>query len=168
MTPPRDALRAGSHWHLDCRIEAELPKDDAVSGRFLANLLFGIVTLCLSLVFGWFAYQTFKVSSDVRVLENRITTSKTEVNVIRTMQREYVDEASKVDRAYGTIRPALVVSEFIGVLSRTVPDKMTIDSLMWNDNEVTMRGFVRENRRVATQILEDYVKALNANASISS
>src|SRR4051812_27992786 len=168
MTPRRDALRAGSHWHLDCRLEGELPKDDAVSGLFLANILVGTLAFSLCLVFAWLAHQTFKVSNEVRDLESHLTTSRSEVNNIRVLQREYVDEATKVDHAYSTIRPALFASEFIGALSRTLQPKMNIENLVWNDTEVTMRGFIRENRRVGTQILEDYIKALNADASISS
>jgi hypothetical protein len=168
MTPRRDALRAGAHWHVDCRLEGELPKDDAVSGQLLAKVVSGIVTLGLLLVFSWMAYHTFKVSREVQDLENRIAVSKPEVNAIRELQRQYNDEASKVDRAYATIRPALFVSEFIGAVARTLPPKVNIEGLVWNDNEIMMRGVVPGSRQVASPILASFLDALNKDPSISA
>lgn len=166
MTPRRDPLRAGSHWHVDCRIEAELPKDNLVSGRFIANTLFGSLAIALLLVFARLSYQTWTTSRQVTDWTARISKSMPEVNVIRGMQREYVAEASKVDQAYGTIRPALFVTEFIGVLGRTLPREISVESMDWNDQDIVMRGLVRESRLESGRILTQYVELLKKDPVI--
>lgn len=167
MTPRRDALRAGSHWHIDCRIEAELPKDNAISGRFVANILFGSVTFALLLVFAAFFYQTWTTGRQLRDWTARIAKSMPEVRVIQGLQREYVAEASKVDQAYGTIRPALLVTEFVGVLGRSLPREISVESLEWNDQDIVMRGHIRESRLESGRILTQYVELLKKDPVIA-
>lgn len=167
MTPRRDALRAGSHWHVDCRIEAELPKDNVVSGRFVANILFGSVAFALLLVFTALSYQTWTTSRQVRDWTARIAKNMPEVRAIQGLQREYVAEASKVDQAYGTIRPTLLVTEFLSVLGRTLPREISVESLEWNDQDIVMRGLIRESRVESGRILTQYVELLKKEPLIA-
>ncbi|MEO7414689.1 MAG: hypothetical protein ABIZ81_15170 [Opitutaceae bacterium] len=168
MTPRRDALRAGSHWHVDCRLEGELPKDDVVSGRFLAAIFFASVTFSLLLVFAWLGYQTLNVSRQANDSNKRISANMREVRIIQGLQKQYVAEASKIDQAYGTIRPPLVVSEFIGILGRTLPREINLEILEWNDTEVIMRGLLRESRRESARILEQLVSDLKNHPTIAA
>jgi hypothetical protein len=167
MTPRRDALRAGAHWHVDCRIEAELPKDNVVSGRFIANSLFGSVAFALLLVFAALAYQTWTTNRQVLDWAARSAKSMPEVRVIQGLQREYVAAASQVDQAYGTIRPALFVTQFIGVLGRTLPREISVESLEWTDQDIILRGLVRESRVESGRILTQYVELLKKDPTIS-
>ena len=169
MMPNRDALRAGSNWHVDCRLEGELPKDDGVSGRFLATIFYVSITSSLLLVFAWLGYQTFTFSRQVNDAKKRIADNMPEVRKIQGLQKQYVTEASKIDQAYGVIRPAFVVSEFIGVLSRTLPREITIESIEWRDPEtIIMRGALssRESRQTSGRILKEYLSLLKNDPSI--
>ncbi|MEO6567682.1 MAG: hypothetical protein ABIO94_02880 [Opitutaceae bacterium] len=167
MTPSRDALRAGSHWHVDCRLEGELPKDDAVSGRFLATIFFVSITSSLLLVSAWLGYQTLTLSRQVNEANKRIDASMPEVRIIQRLQKEYVTEASKIDQAYGVIRPAFVVSDFIGILSRTLPREINVDLLEWKDPEmIIMHGSLKESRQTNGRILDQYLSVLKSDPTI--
>jgi hypothetical protein len=76
------------------------------------------------------------------------------------MQREYVAEASKIDRAYASIRPSLLVSEFLTVTGQTLPPQLTIDVVEWNDNGIVMRGNFHGTILAARGILGAYVAGL--------
>jgi hypothetical protein len=159
MSTPRDALRSGAHWHLDCRIEAELPKDN-VSIRSVANLLSGTIAFALLLVFSAAGYYTWTLYRQARDLDAYIAKGMPDVRIIRAQQREYVDEASKVDQAYGAIRPSLLVTEFIAVLARTLPPEIVVESVNWTDSDIVMSGVVRESRIESGRILTQYVERL--------
>src|SRR5436190_810279 len=100
MSKVRESFRLGSHWHVDCRLEEELPEDNLVSLQFLVNLLFGLTTFSLVLVACWVGYQAFNQHRQIREWDKRIAESLPQVRQIQTLQREYVAEASKIDQAY--------------------------------------------------------------------
>lgn len=166
MNKSRSAARIGSHWHIDCRLEEELPEDNVISLQFVANLLFGTATLCLLLLFSWFAYRTFNQHRQIRDWEKRIAENMPQARQIQLLQREYVAEASKIDQAYGAIRPPLFVSEFIRVLSTTLPNQIGIESLEWTDTDVMMRGVLRGSSQQSARILGDYVDLLRKHEKI--
>jgi hypothetical protein len=162
----RESIRLGAHWHVDCRLEEELPEDNLVSLQFVANLLFGLVTFCLTLVVSWLGYQTFNQRHQIRDWEKRITDGMPQVRQIQAMQREYVAEASKIDQAYGTIRQALFISEFIRVLSNTLPNQISIEILESNDSDIIMRGELRGSSQQSIRILGEYVDQLRKHEKI--
>jgi hypothetical protein len=168
MTRYRDSRRSGSHWHVDCRIEGELPEDHLVSPRFFINLLFASTALVLSLIFGWFSYRTFNLTHQIREWDQRIQRSSAEVMEIQRMQREFVAEASKVDQAYGVIRPSLFVSEFVTVLSRTLPSQINVELLERNDDDIVMRGTIRDTSQRASRLLVDYIEVLRKDPKIAA
>lgn len=166
MSKHRTIPRAGSNWHVDCRLEEELPEDNLISLQFVANLLFGTVTFCLLLTFSWFVYRNINQHRQIRDWEKRIEENMAQARQIQILQREYVAEASKIDQAYGAIRPSLFVSEFIRVLSTTVPAQIGIESLEWTDTDIMMRGVLRGSSQQSARILGDYVDLLRRHEKI--
>lgn len=45
-----DTLDLGPYWRFDCRLAAELPEDNVVRARFLADAFFGAVAFAAILV----------------------------------------------------------------------------------------------------------------------
>jgi hypothetical protein len=167
MTRRRDPLRLGSHWHVDCRLEAELPDDNIVSLNFFANALFGSFALALMLFTGWLGYKAFNLHQQTKNWERGIAESASEVREIQVLQREYVTEASKIDQAYGTIRPKLNISDFVAALSRTLPSEVTVDMVEWNESGIVVRGYLREPIQKASGLLGDYVDVLRKHEKIA-
>src|SRR5262245_2174560 len=144
MKRNRDPLVLGPHWHVDCRIEAELPEDNVIGKRFLINVLFGAVAIGMMLFTGWLAYVTFSLRYQIHDWEQRIKDNRAEVLDIQRMQREYTAESAKIDQAYTLVHPQLYVSGLIADFGRTRPEAVMIDFIDWNDSGVVVRGSLRE------------------------
>jgi hypothetical protein len=168
MKPSRDPLELSPHWHVDCRIVAELPDDNVVGTRFLINVLFGGAAVAAIIYTGLLVAQWFSLRYQIRDWEQRISDNRGEVNDIKRMQREYAVEALKIDQAYALVRPLFNVSSFISGVGRTRPEQMSIDTIDWNEAGITMRGGLNEAPEQASLILGNYVKTLNADDKIGT
>ena len=166
MKRSRDPLNRSLHWHVDCRIEAELPEDNIVGTRFLINVAFTAVALIAFLFTGWLGYVNLSLRRQINDWEQRINDNRAEVGDIQHMQREYATEAAKIDQAYALIRPQIYVSEFFKNIGRTRPDQMIIDLIDWNDAGIVVRGSLAEKPERATRILSDYVEQVKSDRKI--
>jgi hypothetical protein len=160
MSRSRDPLTLSPHWHVDYRIEAELPEDTIVGRRFLIN---GGFTILLIAALGWagfVAFQTLEQNRLIRELERTINDSRPEVSRIDKLQADFDAAARKIDQAFTLVRPRLFVSGFVASIGRTRPPQMAIDLLDWNDTAIVLRGGLRERNTGASKILGEYVETL--------
>lgn len=167
MKRSRDPLILSPQWHVDCRIEAELPEDNIVGTRFLINFVFCAIAIAAVVFAGWLGYINLSLRRQVGDWEKRIREKSNEVAEINRIQRDYAVEASKIEQAYSLIRPQLYVSAFIAEIGRTRPDQMVIDLIEWNDAGIVMRGSIAEKSVRASQILGGYVQALRRDQQIA-
>jgi hypothetical protein len=166
MSRSRDTLGLPPNWHIDCRIEAELPEDNIVGKRFLINVLFSALALAALLFTGWLGYLSLSLRYQIRDWEQRIKDNRAEVNEIKRMQQEYAVEAAKIDQAYQMVNPQFNVSRLIADLGRTRPDPVVIDIIEWNDVGIVLRGNIRATLEQATATLGQYAKTLAADERI--
>ncbi len=166
MTRNRNTVAQGSHWHVDCRLVADLPEDNVVGTRFLINVVFSAVALAALLFTGWLGYLSLNLRHQIRDWEQRIRENRAEMLDIQRMQREYAVEAAKVDQAHTLVRPEYFVAGLIGDLGRTRPEPVVVDIIEWNDAGIILRGHMRESPERATQILGDYVRTLMRDEKI--
>lgn len=167
-TRTRDPLGLSPHWHVDCRIETELPEDNLVGTRFLINVVCGGVALGALLFAGWLGYLSLSLRYQIHDWEQRIKDNRAEVNDIRRMQREYATEAAKIDQAYQLVRSEFFVSALILDIGRTRPDPVVIDTIEWNESGVIIRGSLRETPERASRLIGGYVEALRTDQKIGS
>lgn len=160
MSQSRDLNAAMPHWHLDCRIESELPEDNVVGTRFLINTLFGALAVAAMLYAGWLSYLDLTIRRQISDWELRIKDNRAEVLEVKRMQGEYSGAAAKVDEAYRLIKPQLHVYEFLSNLGKSRPDRLLIDSIEWNDAGISVHGSLRETSQTASLLVGDYVKKL--------
>ena len=166
MKRARDPLVLSPNWHVDCRIESELPEDTIIGTRFLRNLVFGAVAFGCVLFAGYQGFVVLSLRQQIRDWEVRINDNRAEVREIQRMQKEYAIEAAKIDQAYALVRPQLYVSEFVANIGRTRPERMAIDIIEWNDAGIVLRGSLRERSDRATEILGSYLELLRRDARI--
>jgi hypothetical protein len=155
------------HWHIDCRIEEDLPEDNVVGTRFLINALSGALAVACLLFVGWLGYLDLSTRRQTRDWEQRINDNRAEVRDIQRMQREYAIESAKIDEAYKLVRPSLPVSAFISNLGRSRPPQLVLDAIEWNDMTVIVHGNIHERSERATQLLGGYVKGLGKEETMS-
>jgi outer membrane murein-binding lipoprotein Lpp len=166
MSRSKDPLTLSPHWHVDYRIEAELPEDTVVSKRFLINAGFTVLAVAGLVWAGVLAWQARELSGQIDQLEREIRTARPEISAIDAAQAEYDREATKIDQTYALVRPRLFVSEFVAAIARTRPPQLAIDLIEWNDNTVVLRGGLRERNTVASRTLGDYVEGLKRDPTI--
>jgi hypothetical protein len=166
MTRSRDPLVLSPHWHLDCRIEAELPEDNVVGTRFLINALFGSVAFAAVLFAGWLAYMNINLQYQIRDWDQRIADSRSEVREVQRMQHDLLVEAKKVDNAYALMKSQPYVSGFLANLGRTLPPQMNISSIESNDTAAVVRGNIRESYEAASSLFSGYLKQLGTEPEI--
>jgi hypothetical protein len=166
MAKNRDPLVLSPHWHLDCRLEGELPEDTVVGRRFLANAVLGSILVILSLLAGWLAYKSFSLRFQIHDWEERIAANRAEVVELQKMQSDYRAEADKIDQVYPLMNPPLFVSGFVANLGRTLPAEMTIDVIESNDTKVAVRGTLRATSERGTLLISAYLDLLRADPQI--
>ncbi|MSU66367.1 MAG: hypothetical protein EXS38_09765 [Opitutus sp.] len=121
MSRSRDPLTLSPNWHVDCRIEAELPQDNVVGTRFLIKVVFTAFGMRALLYAGWLGYLNVSLRHQIRDWEQRIVGNRAEMIDIQRMQRDYAVESAKIDQAYALVRPPLYVSGFTNNIGRTRP-----------------------------------------------
>ena len=168
MSRSKDPLALSPHWHVDYRIEAELPEDTVVGTRFLINLGFTAPLLVVLFFFGIYAWDWKKLSDEKQEAERFIRDNKAEVKIVDEQLMQYSQESSKIDQAYLLARPQLFVSEFIADIGRTRREQMFIDLIEWSDAGIVLRGGVREKSEQATRILGGYVDELGKEKKIKA
>jgi hypothetical protein len=166
MSRKGDPLLLSQPWHVDLRIETELPEDTIVGTRFLVHAVFTGVALGSALFAGHQGVLALSLNHQIRDWEQRINDNRAEVADITRMQREYSAEAVKIDQAFALVRPQLHVSGFIANLGRTRPERMIIDLVEWNDAGIVVRGSLRERSDRATELLGGYVDLLRRDPKI--
>jgi hypothetical protein len=167
MSKKPNATGPVAHWHIDCRIESELPEDNIVGRRFLINVLFSALAVAGLLFAGWLGYLNLSTRHQTRDWELRINENRAEVRDIQRMQREYALEAGKIDEAYRLVRPQLFVSGFIANVGRSRPAQLVIDAIEWTELTIIMRGSVRDKSERASLLLGNYVKTLGKDEAMS-
>lgn len=166
MTKSHDPLRLSPHWHIDCRIEAELPEDTIIGRRFIVHVVFTAVTLAAVLLIGYYGFVVLNLGHEIRDWEKRINDKRAEVDDIMRMQREYAAESVKIDQAFALAQPNLYASGFIANIGRTRPDRMAIDMIDCSEGGVILRGTLRERSDRATEMLGTYVETLRRDPDI--
>jgi hypothetical protein len=166
MSRSKDPLLLRPAWHVDYRIEAELPEDTVVGRRFLINIVFSALALSALYFFGLKFYVTWSLKHQIGDWERRIRDNRAEVAEIERLQKDYTFESMKVDQAFTLVRPILYVSDFIANLGRTRPEQMSIDLIEWNEYGGILRGNLRERSEQATRILGGYLDTLRKDDKI--
>ena len=166
MSRSDDPLALSPHWHVDYRIEAELPEDTVVSTRFLLNLAFTIPVLVALLVAAQVGAVTWSLHRQIGDWERRLKENRNEIIQIDRLQREFAVGAAKIDHAYVLLRPRLYVSGFLASLGRTRPEEASIDAIEWNEGGIVVRGGLRERSERASRILGAYIDVLRKDEQI--
>jgi hypothetical protein len=166
MKRKRDTLITSPHWHVDCRIEADLPEDNVIGTRFLINAGFGALAFGMLLFAGWMGYLSLNLRYQIHDWEQRIKENRAEMLDIQRAQREYAAESAKIDQAFALVRPQFYVTGLISDLGRTRPESVTLDFVEWNESGVIVRGSLKENAERASRLLGSYVEVLRHDDKI--
>ncbi len=166
MKSAGDRLFLTPNWHVDCRLVVELPEDSVVGVRFMTYAITSAIALSALLFTGWLAYRDLSVRNLIADAEQRMEEDRWDVIEIKRLQRFYELETKKIESAYTEIHSPILVSGFISELGRTLPDRMLVDSIDWNDGRVTIHGGLRESSERASLLIGTYVDMLRTDPQV--
>ena len=162
----RDRIFLTPNWHVDCRLVAELPEDSVVGVRFITYVVLGLITVTTVIFTGYLAYTNFNLRGQIASWELRLEEDKWEVIEIKRLQRFYEIESKKIESAFSELKNPTMVSAFLAELGRTLPDRMIVNAIEWNDQRVVIRGGIAESSERASLILGNYVDKMRADPEI--
>ncbi len=154
------------HWHVDCRLVAELPEDSVVGIRFITYAISCALALASVLFTGWYAYADLTVRHQIEDAEQRLEDDRWEVIEIRRLQRFYEIESKKVESAYSEMKNPILMSEFISKLGHSLPERMIVDSIDFADNKFIVRGRLRESSERASIQLGEFLDKMRGDPEV--
>jgi len=166
MTRARERLMMAPHWHVDCRLVAELPEDSVVGIRFITYAISCALALASVLFTGWYAYADLTVRHQIEDAEQRLEDDRWEVIEIRRLQRFYEIESKKVESAYSEMKNPILMSEFISKLGHSLPERMIVDSIDFADNKFIVRGRLRESSERASIQLGEFLDKMRGDPEV--
>jgi hypothetical protein len=166
MKSTRDRLFLGPNWHVDCRLVAELPEDSVVGIRFITYAVSLAVALAAILFTGWYTYTDLNLRHQIDDANARLEDDRWEVIEISRLQRFYEIESRKIESAYSDMHNPVLISGFISRLGHTLPERMIIDAIEFNDNAFVVRGQLREISERASVTIGDYMDRLRKDPEI--
>src|SRR5580704_3859239 len=140
----RDRLFLSPHWHVDCRLVAELPEDSVVGIRFITYAVSCAVALAAVLFTGWYAYADLSLRRQIEDASLRLEDDHWEVVEIRRLQHFYENASKQIESAYSEMKNPILISGFMSSLGRILPDRMVVDGIQYGDGKILVRGRLRE------------------------
>lgn len=161
-----DVLDLGPYWRYDCRLAAELPEDNVVRARFLADAFFGAVTFALLLLALWLGYSNATLSSSIGDWERRIAERRAETAELQKLQQATSALSHRINHAAELTGSPYLVADLLLDLGRTRPDQVRLDVIEMSETVLYLRGNINESSDRATRLLGRYVEALRNDPAI--
>jgi hypothetical protein len=167
MTSARERLLLASHWHVDCRLVAELPEDSVVGIRFITYAISCAIALGAVLFTGWYAYADLSLRHQIEDATQHLEDDRWEVIEIRRLQRFYEIEAKKIESAASEMKNPLLLSGFISQLGHDLPERMVVDSIELSEGQFVVRGRLREASERASRLIGGYLDKLRNDPELA-
>jgi hypothetical protein len=162
----RDRLFLSPHWHVDCRLVAELPEDSVVGIRFITYAASSAVALAAVLFTGWYAYADLTVRRQIADASAALEDDHWEVVEIRRLQHFYETASKQIESAYSEIKNPLLISGFTAELGHSLPDRMVVDMIEYGDGKILVRGRLRESSEQASLLLGKFLEKLRTDPAV--
>jgi hypothetical protein len=166
MSSPRDRLFLTQHWHVDCRLVAELPEDSVVGIRFITYAVSLAIALAAVLFTGWYVYADLNLRRQIDDAAQRLEDDRWDVIEIRRLQHFYEIESKKIESAYAEVKNPILISGFIAELGRTLPDRMAIDTIEYADGRILLHGRMRQSSEAASVLIGKYIDRLREDPEV--
>jgi hypothetical protein len=166
MSSARDRLFLTPHWHVDCRLVAELPEDSVVGVRFMTYAVSCAIALAVVLFTGWYTYADLSLRKQIEDSSQHLDDDHWEVIEIRRLQHFYENESKKIESAYSEMKNPFLISGFTSEIGHTLPDRMAIDTIEFGEGKILIRGRLRDSSEAASILLGKYLDKLRADPDV--
>lgn len=165
---PKDADAYQGPWHIDRRLSGDLPSDNLVRSRFMANAITATLAACALIIGCWQLYLNNSLVTEISYWNQRIQDHQRQADELKALTRTLGDQTSKLDQAYGLMAAPYVLSDLVMAFGRTRPDRMSIESINGFAGGVVVRGTLRAPSEQATQQLRAYVETLRRDREFAA
>jgi hypothetical protein len=165
---PKDNDSYQGPWHIDCRLSGNLPSNDLVRSRFMANTIAGTMAAAALMIVCWQLYQGNALRSEISYWTQRIQENQSQADELKALTRTLGEQTAKLDQAYALVANPYVLSDLVMAFGRTRIDRMTIESINGFTGGVVLRGTLRSPSEQATQQLRAYVETLKRDKELAA
>jgi Tfp pilus assembly protein PilN len=163
MARSRDPLSLTPNWHLDLRLEAELPEDNVVRTRFVVGAVFGTVAVMSLLLLAWVGYTRSNLRAEIAEFDRIREENQASVAEIDQLQKEYETGAQKIEKAAKIIKGRLLFSQFVATVAQSLPATMALDQVQLTEDGIKISGQVTSPTE-----LSRYLAALRQNPKFTA
>ena len=155
-------------WHFDRRLAGELPSNNLVRSRFMANAITATLAACALIIMCWQFYLNNSLSTEISYWNQRIQDNQRQADELKALTRTLGEQTTKLDQAYGLVASPYVLSDLVMALGRTRLDRMSIESVNGFAGGVVVRGTLHVPSEKATQQLRAYVESLRRDQEFAA
>jgi Tfp pilus assembly protein PilN len=154
-------------WHPNFRNVQTLPDTKAVRTTFFINAIAALVAVGLLAAFGYQEYVLADLRGQVAQLDGQIERDKKPSQEAVALFTKFQAEEKKIQELETFLSGnKLVVSKFLNRLGKSVPAKISITAMEYNEAGVTLRGLVVGTPEQASGMISNYEKQLKADEEI--
>lgn len=165
---PKDNDIYQGPWHIDLRLSGNLPSNDLVRSRFMANTIAGTMAAAALMIVCWQLYQGKALRSEISYWTQRIQENQAQSDELKALTRTLGDQTAKLDQAYSLVGNPYLLSDLVMAFGRTRIDRMSIESINGFAGGVVLRGTLRSPSDQATQQLRAYVDSLRRDKELAA
>ncbi len=159
---------APSHWHPNFRIPGELPDIKVIRTSFAINATSAAVVVAL----GAFLYQREAATSDLRgqvaEWQNTIAGNRPRYDKAIQLQKEFSNYEKRVREIEVYAAPRLVSSEFLRLISESLPRLITLDQIQMYGDGVRLHGSVVGATEHSAPLAKEYAGKLAAHPVLAA
>jgi hypothetical protein len=168
LKDPKDNDVYQGPWHIDCRLSGNLPSNDLVRRRFVANTIAGTLALAALMTLCWQLYLSSSLRTEINYWTQRIRENQSQSDELKAMTRTLGEQTARLDQAYSLVANPYLLSELLMAFGRTRIDRMTVQSINGFAGGVVLRGTLRAPSEQATQQLRAYVETLRHDKELGT
>lgn len=165
---PKDNDAYQGPWHFDCRLSGNLPSNDLVRSRFMANTIAGTMAAAALMIVCWQLYLGNSLRTEISYWTQRIQENQAQSDELRALTRTLGEQTTRLDHAYTLVANPYLLSDLVMAFGRTRIDRMTIESINGFAGGVVIRGVLRSPSEQATQQLRAYVETLRRDKEFAA
>lgn len=165
---PKDNDSYQGPWHLDYRLSGNLPSNDLVRSRFVANTIAGTMAVGALMMVSWQLYLGNSLRTEISYWTQRIQENQGQADELKALTRTLSDQTARLDQAYSLVANPYLLSDLVMAFGRTRIDRMTIESITGFTGGVVLRGTLRVPSDQGTQQLSSYVETLKRDKELAA
>jgi hypothetical protein len=148
------------NWHPDFRNAGALPDLKVVRTSFFLNAVCITLTAAALLLTAYREYTAYSIRTEIRQSEHRMEAIKGQNAKLLEMSKEFVDGSRKFAEIEKFSASALVASELLVALSRTMPSAVDFSSVVFDSEQLVLHGAIRGASETASTRLTAYLEVL--------